>query len=117
MGIGCSCARDKQFSDINDLPQGTCIIALAKSIRGKKVVENIPTYFPILEGGGSETCSDYCRTIQLPAFFSSYCDDRDQHGQPVHEILDQNNWCKQCDEITTHCSSCEKLEDVNHIVD
>ncbi len=48
MGIGCSCSRDFAFGDDN-LPQGTCIFAFAKSIRGKKVVENIPTYFPVLQ--------------------------------------------------------------------
>lgn len=47
MGIGCSCSWDL---DVNDDPQGTCIFALTKSIRGKKIVENIPTYLPVLWG-------------------------------------------------------------------
>jgi len=56
MGIGCSCSRDYLNGD-DTIPQGTCIFAFAKSIRGKKVVENIPTYFPVQEGDTDETCS------------------------------------------------------------
>lgn len=115
MGIGCSCSRDFAYgrddSNSDGLPQGTCIFAFAKSIRGKKVVENIPTYFPVLRGDdSSERCSDYCNLYQMPAFYSQNCHDVDKNNQPVPEIHDQNNWCKQCDEIMTHCTQCVKME-------
>ena len=105
MGIGCSCSRDYLNGD-DTIPQGTCIFAFAKSIRGKKVVENIPTYFPVQEGDTDETCSQYCNKYQFPAFYSQNCHDFDKNNVSVTEIHDQNNWCKQCDEIMTHCTVC-----------
>lgn len=41
-----------------------------------------------------------------PIYGESYCQEYDEEGILKPEILDQNKWCKECNEVATFCTEC-----------